>query len=172
MLFLVTFFHVFLGWDVNTNQCTGLSWGQSYLWHLSVLASMLICTQMPDFPCCLWCTCIWCSVYTRCFKLCSDQNLLPVGRMSYCELGFVVFGFFFPNTCKIQSFEGRKKKSRLADTFWIFFWIWSLMFKNCCSCTHFTEPFSACCFCGVLSETAPDPEPSLKLWRSKSFLQV
>lgn len=75
---------------VDTNQCTGLSWDQPYLWHLSVLACMLMCTQMLDLPHCLWC--VRCTNYTRCFKTCSDRNLLPEGRMSYSEL----FLMFFP----------------------------------------------------------------------------
>lgn len=79
--------------------------------------------------------------------MCSDHNLLPEGRMSYSELFLMVLFYFIFN--KIQSLQG-KKKSGLADTWWLLFWIQGLMVvNNSFKSTHLTEAFSAC-FCHEL----------------------
>lgn len=135
-----------LGCGVDTNQCTGLFWDQSYLLHLSVFACMSMCTQMLDLPHCLWCTCIWRTNYTRCFKTCSDHSLFSETRMSYSEL----FLMFFPQIYLVSS---QALAGGIIGTCWHFFWIQGLMLdNNSCNSTHSAEPFSACCFCCELCQ--------------------
>lgn len=64
-----------------------------------------------DLSHCLWC--IKCTKYTRHFKMCSNHNLLPGGRMSCSELFLMFFSQMFLIRPKALR---EKKKSGFAHS--------------------------------------------------------